>query len=211
MTAVLFCAAVSFQAGAETLNFANLNGTDLSFSGGGFTFTSTNGYQFSITTVNGGVGDSAGLNGYLAPGGPFTIGPITTNGWHQSANVTGTAMLHITDLASLDLTGSIQWDTIDTISSIGGLNLSGTINLTGLSYSGANSDLGALAASGSAEDVVSFQFAPAMTLGQLAATSGETSYSGSIATITPAPEPGTLTLMGMGLFGLLAFSRRRNK
>lgn len=209
--ALLFGFALSFQAGAETLNFANLDNTEMSFGGGSFSFTSTNGYQFSITSVSGGVMDSVGLKGYLAPGGPFTIGTITTNGWQQSANVTGTAMLHITDSSSHDLTGSIQWENITTIASIGGLNLTGMINLTGLSYSGSNNDLGALALAGSAEDVVSFQFAPAETLGELATTTGETSYSGTISTIADAPEPGTLTLVGMGLVGFLAFGRRRNK
>ncbi len=211
---LLFCFALSFPAGAITLNFGNLTNTEVSFSSNSFTFTSlTNGYQFSISSVSGGAGDSVGLQGYLSPGGPFTIGTITTNGWQQSAMVTGTAMLHITDSSSLDLTGSIQWYNITTIASIGGLNLTGNINLTGLNYPslGVSSDLGALAAGGSAEDVVSFQFAPAETLGQLATTGGETSYSGSIYNVTPAPEPGTLTLVGMGLAGLLALGRRRNK
>jgi hypothetical protein len=43
------------------------------------------------------------------------------------------------------------------------------------------------------------------TLTDLKATGGETSYSGSI-TIS---EPGTVTLVGVSLAGLLAFCRRR--
>ena len=74
------------------LNFANLPGTTITFSGGAFSFSSANGYQFDITSVSGGVGDSVGLDGYISTGplmvsgGPFTIGPITTMGQEQTAS-----------------------------------------------------------------------------------------------------------------------------
>ncbi|MGD0744883.1 MAG: hypothetical protein ABSA45_06980, partial [Verrucomicrobiota bacterium] len=160
-TALLFCFTLSFQAGAIVLNFADLPGTDISFGGGTFSFTSINGYQFNITSVNAGVGDSVGLKGYVSPGGPFTIGTITTIGAEQTAPVTGTGTLHITDASSLDLTGSIQWDNITTFGVGGILDLTGTINLTGIVYPGSGSDLTALAAAGAAADVVTFQFVPA--------------------------------------------------
>jgi hypothetical protein len=192
---------------AITLNFQNLNGTVVSFAGDStFSFTSTNGYQFSISSVTGGVGDSVGLNGYVAPGGPFTIGTITTSGSIQSAPVTGTGTLHITDALATDLTGTIEWVDITTIGVGGIVNLSGTLNLTSINYPGANSDLGALAAAGSASDVVTFQFVPAQTLTQLANTGGQTSYSG---TILAVPEPASVTLVVVGLMGLLAFCHRR--
>ena len=184
----------TFQASAIVIDFANLPGTDINFTGGTFNFTSASGYQFDITGVTGGVGDSVGLKGYIATGGPFMIGAISTFGPEQTAPVTGTGILHITDQNSVDLTGSIQWDNITTFGVGGILDLSGTINLTGLSYPGVNSDLAALAAAGSAVDTVSFQFVPAETLTQLDTTGGETSYSGSIAAV---PEPGTtVTLVG---------------
>jgi hypothetical protein len=192
---------------AITLNFQNLNGTVVSFAGDStFSFTSTNGYQFSISSVTGGVGDSVGLNGFVAPGGPFTIGTITTSGSIQSAPVTGTGTLHITDALATDLTGTIEWVDITTIGVGGIVNLSGTLNLTSINYPGANSDLGALAAAGSASDVVTFQFVPAQTLTQLANTGGQTSYSGTIVSI---PEPASVTLVVVGLMGLLAFCHRR--
>jgi hypothetical protein len=194
------------QTKALTLNFSNLAHTDVTFAGGAFSFSSTNGYQFSITTVNGGVGDSVGLKGYVSPGGPFTIGAITISGPVQSAPVTGSGIIHITDALANDLTGTIQWDDITTIGVGGILNLTGTINLTAITYSGLNGDLSALATAGSASDVVTFQFVPAQTLTQLKNVGGSTSYSGSIDTV---PEPGTITLVCLGFAGWLAFCRRR--
>jgi hypothetical protein len=192
------------QATAITLNFSNLAGTEVNFSGGAFSFTSTNGYQFEITSVNGGVGDSVSDKGYVTPGGPFTIGTITTIGGLQSAPVTGSGTLHITDNAAIDLTGTIQWVDISTIGVGGILNLAGVLNLTSIAYDGANSDLSALAAAGVASDVVTFQFVPSKTLTELKNTGGQTSYSGGIT----IPEPGTVMLVCLGAAALMMFRRR---
>jgi hypothetical protein len=199
------------QARAQiTLNYANLPGTSVTFApGGAFSFSNNaSGDQFSITGVSGGVGDSVGLDGFLFPGGPFTIGAITISGPIQSAPVTGTATLNIVDGLGKDLTGTIKWDDITTIGTGGILNLFGTLNLTGITYSGSNKDLDALAATGSGADVLAFQFVPARTLTQLESTGGSTSYSGSITTV---PEPGTVTLVSMGLmsFVIVLTWRRR--
>ena len=78
ITLLLFCFAISFQAKAEDLHFANLVNTGMTFGGGSFNFTSTNGYQFAITGVTGGTGDAQGLQGYISPGGPFMIGSISS-------------------------------------------------------------------------------------------------------------------------------------
>src|ERR1035438_2819348 len=108
-TTILLLLALTFQSQAAiTLNFQGLDGTVINFATNStFGFTSTNGYQFSISSVLGGVGDSVGLDGFLSPGGPFTIGSITIAGGLQSASVTGTSTLHITDKSTNDLTGTI--------------------------------------------------------------------------------------------------------
>jgi len=209
---ILVLLSLSFQAKAITLNFQNLLHTEIDFSGGAFSFTSTNGYQFAISTVTNGIGDSIGNLGYVSPGGPFTIGTITSNnvpfvGLIESAPVSGTGILHITDSSSNDLTGTIVWSNIVTVAGTGGaINLNGVVNLTGINYSGSGSDLGALAAAGSATDVITFQFTPPQQLDQLKASSGSfTSYSGSIFAV---PEPGTWVLVAMGV-GLGVFLRGR--
>jgi hypothetical protein len=199
---------LSYQAKAITLDFQGLDGTVINFTTNStFGFTTTNGYQFSISSVTGGAGTSVGFNGYLSPGGPFTIGAITTNAGLQSAPVTGTSTLHITDNAATDLTGTINWISIGTINVLGVLDLSGQVNLTGITYPGGNSDLGALAAAGSASDVVTFQFIPAKDLTLLSTAGGQTSYSGSI---TSVPEPGTWVLVALGT-GLGVFLRGRKQ
>jgi hypothetical protein len=192
---------------AIVLNFDALTGTEIDFPGNSaFSFTSTNGYQFAITSVTGGVGDSVGLDGYITPGGPFTIGSISNpQPGEEMASVSGTGMLHITDSSSQDFTAQIQWDTITTFGTAGILDLSGTVNLTDFQYSGSNKDLWALVAGGMGSDVITFQFTPAESLTQLATTPNETSYSGSIA----VPEPPSSVLILGGLAALYCIFRLR--
>lgn len=192
---------------AIVLNFANLSGTEINFSGAStFSFTTnSSGYQFDITSVNGGDNSAVGLDGYVAPGGPFTIGTITTNGTEEQAMVSGSGMLHITDSSSIDLTAAVQWDTITTLGVAGVLDLNGTVNLSDIHYKGLNNDLLALMAGGMGSDVITFQFDPAESLAQLATTPNETSYSGSIA----VPEPSSSVLILGGLASLYCIFRLR--
>ena len=75
VVAIVGLLSLSFQAKAITLNFQGLDGTVISFATNStFGFTSTNGYQFSISSVQGGLGDSVGLNGFVSPGGMATPG-----------------------------------------------------------------------------------------------------------------------------------------
>jgi hypothetical protein len=196
--AVALCLFVVPTSPALVLEFSNLNNTVVDFTGGGFSFTSTNGYQFKVTGITDGAGDSVGFQGYVT-GSPFMIGTIVSSSGIESAPVTGTGTLHITDAASTDLTGTIEWLDIATVGVGGAININGMLNLTGISYLGTSSDLNTLASAGSASDVVTFQFNPAKTLTELKNTGGSTSYSGNIYAV---PEPGTIMLVAVGLLGL---------
>jgi hypothetical protein len=203
------------SARAITINYSNLDETDIAFSGSGtFNITGVSQsdvYQFKITSVNDGVGDSVGLEGYITPGGPFTIGTISGSSI-QTASVTGTATLHITDADDDDLTGTLVWEDITTLGGLGVLNITPMVNLTNIMYSGTNSDLTALAATGAAADGLTFQFTPPQTLTQLNGESISTSYSGTLTSsnsLNPTvPEPASISLVCLGATGLLTRRRR---
>jgi uncharacterized repeat protein (TIGR03803 family) len=163
------------------LDYATLPDAGISFASGGFTFVGNgSGVQFEVDDVFNGSGDSLGFGGHISSGAPFTIGAITINGSFQTAPVTGSGILHISDGVN-QLTGTIHWVDISTVGTSGVLNLNGVVNLTGITYPGTSLDLQSLAASGTAEVDLTFQFIPGQTLTQLAATGGFTDFSGSIA------------------------------
>jgi len=203
---------------AISLDFSNLPRTALQFNGANnsFQLNPTAGPQFQIVNVTGGSGSAIGLNGYV-DNGPYTYGPITVSGPDQSATVTSGGTLHLGP-AGDQLTGTVDWIKVTTMGSIGGINANLTVNVTGLSYSGANPDLITLAnATGAAGSMnISFQFSPGKSLTELSTGTDtfRTSYSGSISTFPPqVPEPTTLLAGAMLLlpFGVSAMRMLRRK
>jgi hypothetical protein len=184
----------SQQSQALTLGFANDSHSAIQFNGNStFDFARTAGNpldQFIITSSNG-AGDSVSDQGNIT--GLFTIGTVSGG----QAAVTGSGALTIYGPnAAAALTGTIVWNTISYDSS-GTLNVSGILNLTGLSYSGSQLDLQAMAASGTAEEKVTFTFTDPLTLSQLKTSAVSTTYAG---VIQSTPDGGlTLLLLGIGL------------
>jgi hypothetical protein len=214
----------ALTAGAQGLNFSSTPGSTIQFNGNGSSFqfdptspTSTifggifNGNQWLVGSQTGGTGAAIGLLG-LFNNGPFSYGPITTviNGSSvdESATVTGpTGGLQIKDGSGFDLTGNINWGELSTHNYLGGINATLAVNITGLSYTGSNPDLTAIADGGSAAMDLTFQFAPGMSLADLTSGSGpyQTSYSGSLATVVPEPTSIGCLLLGLGV---LTIARR---
>jgi hypothetical protein len=150
--------------------------------------------QFKITSETGG-SSSVGLVGWIN-GGPWTIGAITTSGTIQSATVSGLGNLFINDgtaSGGFNLTGNLNWMTIQTVQSAGSINSSLGLNITGLAYAGLNADLLALVKGGNGSLNLTFQFNPGKSLTELTTGSAQIgSYSGAIAAPTSVPEPSTI-------------------
>jgi hypothetical protein len=196
----------------EVFNFSGEVGASMQFNGTASSFQFDNnvsGNQWWITSESSG-SSALGLQGLIS-GGPWSYGAITINGLQQYATVNPTSTtLTINDGAGFLATANLVWGAVSTYQSVGGVNtLNTTVNLSGLSYSGANVDLLNFFSAPAGELSLSFQFNPAMTLSQLTAgtrTYG-TSFSGSLSTV---PEPGTMLLgsLGGGLLLLLNSWRR---
>jgi len=196
VTVALAVSASTSQA-ALSLSFSNQGlSTGIQFNGASSSFQlnpapgSLASPQFAVTSETGGT-SSIGLKGWIN-GSPWTIGAITTSGNTQTAPVTGLGLLFLNDGFGNNLTGNLNWLTIQTVQSLGGINAALNVNITGLTYSGLNADLLALADGGNGSMNVTFQFNPGQSLTQL--TTGSTqigSYSGSLAGAV-VPEPATL-------------------
>jgi hypothetical protein len=205
------------RAGGLTLDIASDVGANIEFigSGAGARFVFNNkgsGNGFDITASSG-LGDSVGLHGTLGGTYSYTKASVVTFGPLQSAPVsTSGGVLTITDASLQSLTGTISGIDVSTIGTSGGVNVSGTINLTNVIYSGTNSDLTQLrneADFGGGTVAITFQFVPSHSLLQLAASGSDrkTSYSGSI---TAVPEPSGLAL-GCIALGTIGFGIRWRK
>ena len=197
---------------AINLDFGSSPGATLHFAGDGtFSFVDSstgiyNGTDFVINLSSSGrtgSNSAVGLLGHL--GGTFTIGAISSG----VAPVTGSGPLSITDGANL-FAGTVQWLQIHQAATSGNLNLSGVVNVTGITYGGSNQDLMELAAPGSASAVLSFSFAsPGYSLTQLATTNITTSYNGDLQTSRSVPEGGTTVLVLGGALGVCGLFLRR--
>jgi hypothetical protein len=162
--------------------------------------------QFAVTSETGG-SSAIGLKGWIN-GSPWTIGPITVSGTTQTATVTGLGSLFLNDGAGNNLTGNLNWITIETFQSLGGINAALAVNVTSLAYTGINADLLALANGGNGSLNLSFQFNPGQTLTQLTAGSAQIgSYSGALA-VAMVPEPSTMVAGALLLLPLGASAMR---
>jgi len=204
---VLSAGLLTQRASAITIDFSSIGGASVEFLNGNFYFNNNaaNGYSLNVTLSNGN-GDSIGNLGAIS--GVFSIGAVSISGTTESAPVTGSGVMSIFD-GSATLTGTVVWNMISTTGTGSTLNVNGVLNLTSITYAGGGSDLGALAAAGSAYEVITLQFVPAKTLTTLAnATSPlTTSFSGSIT--TAVPDGGmTIALLGLALLGVGGLHRK---
>ena len=222
--AILGCAAIlACEANAITIGISNITegggGSRIAFSPGSDSFTFDNEVDVDPTAgvalrdfqITGG-GSSLGLYGNID--GVFTIGAISISGGVQTASVSGSGTFSITDALGVVFSETLNWVDIYTFGTTGGVNAGASINLTGITYNGNNSDLLELKNATAGVATVSFQFIPGKTLQELTGQAGfpntgtlATTYSG---TVTSVPDNGTTAiLLGMGLLGVGVISRRK--
>jgi hypothetical protein len=193
---------------ALCLNYNNVNNAEILFTGTGdtITFPSAGAFDFHITSDTDGSGSAIGLVGNID--GTFTIGAISSPAaGAEIAPVTGTGTFSIDDGVGFVLSGVLEWVSIFTLGTAGGLNAGGEANVTGITYGGANADLLAFSAFGSAINALTFQFTPAVPLSVLVIDGNlnGTSYSGTACAV---PVPPSLILLGSGLLGLVGLRRK---
>jgi hypothetical protein len=225
--ALALAAVLGFCFGPEArasliLDISSVPGSNVKFTGSGtgasFTFNNNgSGHGFTVTSSSG-AGDSVGLFGTLGGTYSYTKASITTISTgpplvQMAPVLTSGGLLTITDASLHSLSGTIVGLNLTTTGSTGGVNANGSINLTGVSYTGTNTDLTQLkneASTGGGVVTLSFQFTSSKSLTDFTANHAvnKTSYSGSIASV---PEPSSLALGCMGALGVIGCVLRRRK
>jgi len=202
-----------YPGSALTLNFANVTRANIEFDGTGDNFFFNPGMrasQFQITQSDG-LADSVGDLGNIH--GIFHIGSITDHGnGLLTAPVTGLGTITVHDGMGQDLTAVLAWSEIQTLGTAGSVNLSGIINLSGITYAGIQSDLIGLAAPTIGTAVLSFTFIPGRSLYNLTQNGkvNQASFSGTLAdSPVRVPDGGaTLILLGAAFCALAAGWKR---
>jgi hypothetical protein len=228
VTGAVYLAAITCQnAQANSIEFAsNPGGAGIVFNGKSqFSFansTSTQtshgdpaqylGSSFNVQAVTPGMaGDSIGDLGTMS--GMYTIGAITTVGSTQSAVVSGMGTLSIYDngVKGPALKGTIDWETISTTGTGSALNMTGVLNVTGVTYNGTQKDLQFFAGIGSLVETLTFSFTPGKTLTQLAHYATKDTYSGALSDNLPQGVPDGASTVGLLGGALLALGSVRRK
>jgi hypothetical protein len=194
-------------------DFASETDASIKFIGTGRTieFPNTNTYDFVITAATS--PSLGGLQGNI--NGTFIVGAITSAvpGVEQASVTTTNGTFSVYDGFSNTLTADLDWKDILVFNKlVGGMNVTGLVNLDNISYSGSNSDLLGIENGTDQTVVLTFQFSPLkkksladlMVAGQV----NSTSYSGSLSAV---PEPSSCVLLGMATLGLLAYAWRRRQ
>jgi hypothetical protein len=193
MTAIVAAIAMigGGRAMAIQLDYANTPGADISFNGSSqFDFTAgAGGSDFFIDSPGPEFDDLGTISG------TYTIGTVTASGSVESASVTGSGTLTIADGLGHNLTAGISWIDASQDGTGTTLNLEGNVNLTGVSYTGTDPALLALAAGTQDSATLDFTFNPAISLAQLKAEAAVTTYSGTIDSATRVPDHGSSAMM----------------
>lgn len=195
---IALASAGSALATSMAVDYANTTGSFINFNG-----NNTFNFSPSLNSLRITSGSAAGLGGQIT--GLFNMGAIIGG----DAPVTGTGLLTINDGITL-FTANVTWADLFTHGTGSTLNTGGVVDLTGAHYTGSNPDLVALAA-GPDINVLTFQFAPGVSIEQLASGVYHTSFSGTITIPTPAPDGGmTVAMLGGSLLAFVGVRRKFN-
>jgi len=207
------CAAIASlyvtPAAAVTFDYSNMSGKSIiidptdncggSGTVGCFSFSPGDSLQITSGTATGFLGGISGT---------FGVGTITSIGSLETANVSGTGTLSISD-GFFTLTADLMWVDIATFGTAGSLNTMGTANLGNIAYGGSNGDLLALLNAGSGVNTATFQFTSPMSLTDLFTTNSTTTSTSFSGSITAVPVPAAVWLFGSGLLGLTGAARKK--